>query len=234
MTGMGSSRQSRSKVMGLITARGGSKGLTRKNLLEVDGKPLISWTIDAALDSNILDRVFVSSEDDEILGASRMLGCEVPFVRPSHLATDEASSIEVVLHAIEQLPGFDYVVVLQPTSPLRTAVHIDEAFAAMKSVNAPSCVSVCRAQESPYWMYQLNDQQKLVPVVSSPEVISRRQDLPIAYKLNGAIYIAKIDWLLETRVFISEASVGYVMNTQDSLDIDSSDDFRIFRNLVAT
>lgn len=123
----------KSKVLALITARGGSKGLPRKNVLQVAGRPLIAWTIEAALKSNIVDRVVLSSDDNEIIETAKSWGCSVPFRRPAHLANDTASSMQVVLHALEQLPGFDYVILLQPTSPLRTASDIDAAFHELKS-----------------------------------------------------------------------------------------------------
>ena len=129
------------KVLALITARGGSKGLPRKNVLLAGGKPLIAWTVEAAVSSECIDRVVLTSDDDEIMAAAMAAGCDVPFCRPAHLASDVATSLDVVLHAIDQLPGYEYVVLLQPTSPLRTAADIDAAFELMLETEAPSCVS---------------------------------------------------------------------------------------------
>jgi CMP-N,N'-diacetyllegionaminic acid synthase len=222
----------KSKVLALITARGGSKGLPRKNLLRAGGKPLIAWTIEAALDSESVDHVVLSSDDDEIIESALAYGCSVPFRRPIHLSTDTASSMDVVIHAIDQIPGFDYVILLQPTSPLRTAAEIDGAFAKLKSLNAPSCVSVAEAYQSPYWMYKLDANERLHNLLPVGAGVHRRQDLPGVYVLNGAIYIAKIDWLRETRSFVTNHTVAYVMNQRNSIDIDSIEDFEIFKSRV--
>lgn len=219
----------KSKVLALITARGGSKGLPRKNVLQVAGRPLIAWTIEAALKSNIVDRVVLSSDDNEIIETAKSWGCSVPFRRPAHLANDTASSMQVVLHALEQLPGFDYVILLQPTSPLRTASDIDAAFHELKSTGAPSCVSVCEADQSPYWMYHLSSEKKLNNVLQPPSGATRRQDLPTVYVLNGAIYIAQVDWLRKSQNFITDDTAGYVMSQYSSIDIDTKDDLDVFQ-----
>lgn len=217
------------RVLALITARGGSKGLPRKNVLLAGGKPLVAWTVDAAISAECVDRVVLSSDDHEIMDAARSAGCDVPFCRPPHLASDVATSIDVVLHALNQLPGYEYVVLLQPTSPLRTAADIDAAFELMIEIGAPSCVSVCDVDQSPYWMYRVaagNRLQRLLPEIDG---ITRRQDLPPIYVLNGAIYIARIDWLRANRSFVGEETVAYLMPKERSLDIDTAQDFEIFR-----
>lgn len=216
-------------VLGLITARGGSKGLPRKNLLPVGGKPLIGWTIEAALKSGVIDRLVLSSDDDEIIQVAKACGCDVPFSRPVGLANDTASSIDVVLHALGQLPGYEYLVLLQPTSPLRTAADIDAAFKLLKSTGAPSCVSVCEAEQSPYWMFRIKDGGKVERLLSEEGSASRRQDLPPICVLNGAIYIARVDWLQQSKNFLGEGCVAYVMSKEHSLDIDNADDFEVFR-----
>lgn len=221
------------KVLALIPARGGSKGLPRKNILDVGGKPLIAWTIDAALKSKFIDHVILSSDDEEIMQAAKDYGCAVPFRRPDYLAGDTASSIDVVIHALDQISGFDYVILLQPTSPLRSAADIDEAFTQMLSVNAHSCVSICEADQSPYWMYIIKDGQKIDPVLPRLTCASRRQDLPTVYVLNGAIYIANINWLRINKNFINADTVGYLMSKKSSLDIDTAEDFEIFRASVS-
>ena len=119
------------RVLGLITARGKSKGLPRKNVLPVGGKPLLAWTIEAGLEASSIDRLVLSSDDDEIMKVAIEYGCDVPFRRPDHLASDEAGSIQVVLHALEILPDYDFVVLLQPTSPQRSSEDIDNAFKLM-------------------------------------------------------------------------------------------------------
>lgn len=219
-------------VIALITARGGSKGLPRKNVLLAKGKPLVAWTVEAAISSKCVDRVVLSSDDDEIMAAAKSAGCEIPFRRPDHLASDIASSMDVVLHALEQLPGYEYVVLLQPTSPLRTAADIDAAFSLMHERAAPSCVSVCEADLSPYWMYRVAGDNTLQRLIPEDEGIMRRQDLPPIYVLNGAIYIARIDWLRANKSFIGEETVAYLMAKERSLDIDTKEDFEIFRSRI--
>lgn len=147
-----------------------------------------------------ISRVILSSDDDEIIAVAKECGCEVPYKRPEELASDKASSIDVVFHALKEIPGYDYLLLLQPTSPLRTSEDIDAAFALMLEKQAPACVSVCPVEESPYWMYQLEGQSRLRCVLEMPLEATRRQDLPNVYSLNGAIYIARVDWLLRQRV----------------------------------
>ncbi|MDD2991793.1 MAG: acylneuraminate cytidylyltransferase family protein [Zoogloea sp.] len=220
------------KVLAIIPARGGSKGLPRKNILPLGGRPLIAWSIEAALGASCIHRVVLSSDDDEIIEVAKAHGCEAPFKRPDTLATDEASSMDVVLHALSQLPDHDVVVLLQPTSPLRTSADIDSAFELMMRSGAPSCVSVCPASESPFWMYSLSAQQQMHRLIKPEVDATRRQELPTAYSLNGALYIARTDWLLQHRSFIGEDSVAYVMPRSRSIDIDIEDDFVTVQKLI--
>lgn len=222
------------RVLALITARGGSKGLPGKNIRPVAGRPLLAWTIEAAKNAKAPDRLVLSSDDEAIMAVAREWGCEVPFRRPDALATDEASSIDVALHALDALPGFDYVLLLQPTSPLRTAADIDAACALLERSSAPSCVSVTLAEQSPYWMVRLDDEQRMSPVLALPPGITRRQDLPQVYVLNGAIYVANCAWLRQQRSFVGEGTVGYAMTADRALDIDTlRDAFEAERLLVS-
>ena len=220
------------KVLALIPARGGSKGLTDKNLLQVNGRPLLAWTIDAARGAQSVDRVVLSSDDERIIAAARAHGCDVPFRRPAELATDQATSIDVVLHALDALPGHDVVVLLQPTSPLRTAADIDAACRIFETSSAPACVSVCTVEQSPYWMYRMDDQGRLSPLIDTRARLARRQDLPPVFIPNGAVYIADVSWLRASRTFLSPQTVAYVMPTGRSLDIDTADDFAAFERCV--
>jgi CMP-N,N'-diacetyllegionaminic acid synthase len=136
------------------------------------------------------------------------------------------------LHALQELPGYDYVVLLQPTSPLRTAADIDAAFRFMKTNNAPACVSVTQVDQSPYWMYRLSGENKLIHVIKPLNEFTRRQDLPSIYTLNGAIYIAKVEWLLSSRSFLGEDTVAYLMPRSSSIDIDDAQDFHRFLQIV--
>lgn len=216
------------RVLALIPARGGSKGLSKKNIRMAGGRPLISWTISEALRSKYITNVVLSSEDDEIIAIAREWGCEIPFLRPRELSCDATSSMDVVLHALEQLPGYDYLILLQPTSPMRTAEHIDAAFLLMQEKGALSCVSVCESEESPYWMYEIRDNGVLTSLFPNKKNISRRQDLPPVFSLNGAIYIADIKWLKSSKNFMSEDCVPFIMSKRDSIDIDSKEDFEVF------
>ena len=220
------------KLLAVIPARGGSKGLPRKNILVAGGKPLIAWTIEAAQLAASVDRVVISSDDPEIIAVATSLGCDAPFRRPAALATDDATSVDVALHAMDQLPTFEYVVLLQPTSPLRSSGDIDAAFAKLLARGARACVSVSAAEQSPYWMYTMGADDQLSGVMSDAHAARRRQDLPDVYVLNGAIYIAQCDWLRRGRRFVDKGTVGYKMPLERALDIDTADDFEIFRRHV--
>ena len=206
--------------------------MPRKNVLLAGGKPLIAWTISSARESSAIDRVVLSTDDDEIMRVAKDWGCEVPFRRPTELAIDTATSMDVVLHALDQLPGYDFVVLLQPTSPLRTSADIDAAFKLIMSSGAPSCVSVCEVEQSPYWMYRLKENGQLTKLIPESIGVTRRQDLPFVYTLNGAIYIAKIDWLRKTKSFVGDGCIAYQMPRERSIDIDDAEDFEVFRNKV--
>ena len=220
------------KVLALIPARGGSKGLPGKNILPVGGRPLLAWSVDAARAARSVDRVVLSSDDDAIMAAARACGCEVPFVRPAALASDNATTIDVVMHALDALPDYDVIVLLQPTSPLRTAADIDAACERLASSGAPACVSVSPVDQNPYWMYHLGEDQYLVPVVETPPSVARRQDLPAVYALNGAVYVADIAWLRQSRTFVTRETVAHVMPAERSIDIDTIADFEAFEKSV--
>ena len=212
------------KILGIIPARGGSKGLRRKNILLVAGKPLIAWTIEAARKSKYLDRVILSSEDPEIISVAKKSGCEVPFVRPKTLAGDKTTGIEPVLHAIKTLKeSYDYVVLLQPTSPLRSSADIDGCIKQCISMNSSSCVTVTKPDKSPFWMFSLTRKGRLKPLLKAKRGI-RRQDLPEVYALNGAVYVAESSRLLKARSFITYDTLAYEMPQERSLDIDTEAD----------
>tara|TARA_B100001121_G_C18669653_1_gene613084 strand:- start:579 stop:1277 length:699 start_codon:yes stop_codon:yes gene_type:complete len=214
----------RTKVLAVIAARGGSKGLTRKNILDLAGSPLIAWTIKAAKESKFISKVVLSSDNEEIMEVAKRYDCEVPFKRPSYLATDNATSVDVLNHAIEYCPGYDFVILLQPTSPLRTAEDIDAAFELMISLNAKSCVSVCTTLKTPYWMYSLGDDGVLKKLLQTPKDIVNRQNAPETFELNGAIYIIDINYFKNEQSLIPEETVAYVMDRSVSVDIDCQAD----------
>jgi CMP-N,N'-diacetyllegionaminic acid synthase len=221
------------RVLAVIPARGGSKGVPRKNIREVGGKPLIAWTIEAAQKSKYVDRLILSSEDEEIIRVAKSWNCEVPFVRPLSLAQDTTPGIEPLLHAIEEVSGFDYVMLLQPTSPLRSTEDIDRCLEKCLQMDAPSCVSVTIPDKSPYWMYSLNEEQKLNPLLPV-EISGTRQELPKVYVLNGALYVATVSFIKKSRSLISPDTIAYVMPKERSLDIDSESDIQMFEIFMKT
>lgn len=221
------------KVLALIPARGGSKTLPRKNILPVAGRPLIAWTIEAALTSQHIDTVAVSSDDIEILEVASSWESVVSISRPAPLASDTANSVDVVLHALDYLKGHDIIMLLQPTSPLRNSHDIDTAIELMIMRSAPACVSVCPSQYSPYWMFNIDDTDKLQSIVGSENIPSRRQDLAPAYMPNGALYIARTEWLRRTKSFFAPGAIAYIMPSERSLDIDTRSDFDRFTEMIS-
>lgn len=217
-------------VVGLITARGGSKSIPRKNIKLLAGKPLIAWTIEAALQSHRLSRVIVSTDDEEIAQVAREWGAEVPFMRPAELAQDKTPSIFAILHAINWLDQFesyqpDFVMCLQPTSPLRTAQDIDTVIERTSQKKVDSVVSVTPVNHHPYWLKKVDDNGRMQDFVTLNQPISRRQDLPAVYALNGAIYLAHCETLLERKSWYTEQTLAYIMPSERSLDIDMPWDF---------
>lgn len=213
------------KVLGVIPARGGSKGIPGKNIRILGGKPLIAWTIEAAKGSAYLDRLVLSSDSADIIRVAKEYECEAPFVRPAELARDDTPGVEVPLHALSMLPGYEYVVLLQPTSPLRSVADIDGCLEKCVAEKAPACVSVSEAAESPYWMYVIDGQGRLEPFAGKARTFVRRQDIPPAYLLNGAVYAAETPSLISTRSFITGDTVAFPMPRERSLDIDDELDW---------
>lgn len=224
------------KTLGIITARGGSKGLPGKNLRLLAGKPLLAYTVDAAHGSSAIDRLVLSTDDDAIAAAGRALGCEVPFLRPAELARDDTPHLPVVQHAVAWLAdheGYrpDAVLVLQPTSPLRTAGDIRGCLALLERSGADSVVSVSPvgAHAHPMRMLKLNGADEAVLFVTGDKVrarINRRQDLPEAWMMNGALYA------LRTRVLFGAAPslygdrvVAFRMPSERAVSIDDADDW---------
>ena len=213
------------KVIGIIPARGGSKSVPKKNIRPLSGTPLIGWTIKEANKSKYIDKLILSSDDLEIISVAKKYGLEVPFLRPSGLAEDNTTQMEVILHALEQCPRFDIVVALQPTSPMRNVEDIDGVIRKMIDSDAPACVSVTLPDKSPYWMFEIDQSERLSPLFPDKPIATNRQELPIVYALNGAVYVADVKWLLESRSFICPKTLGYVMPRLRSIDIDDEDDF---------
>ena len=218
-------------VLAIIPARGGSKGIPRKNIKPLAGKPLIVWTIEEAKKSKYIDRIIVSTDLQEIASISAKYGAEVPFIRPEELADDETPSSDVIVHAIKWLginqnQKFDILILLQPTSPLRNATQIDVAFENFISNPSNKClVSVKEVEESPYWMKIINDDHYLKNFTLKQDNFTRRQDLPKIYILNGAIYIMRTVDFMSCESFDVDNTVPLLMDKKTSIDIDTEDDF---------
>jgi N-acylneuraminate cytidylyltransferase len=221
-------------VLAVIAARGGSKGLPRKNVLDAGGKPLIAWSIEAAHGSRFIDRAILSSEDAQIMEIATKAGCEVPFVRPPELALDDSSIYDVLFHAMDSLDRqYDYCVLLQATSPLRTSADIDACIKLCLDSGAPACVSVTRSPKHPSLYFDLAADGRLRAHKARPDNTERRQDLPAAYVLNGAVYVARSPWLRDHGSFIGERTRGHVLPAERSVDVDSALDLTIARALLA-
>ena len=220
------------KAVAVIPARGGSKGIPQKNLSSVLGKPLIAYTIKAALQAQTLDKVIVSTDDEQIRTVSQGYGAEVPFIRPHHLATDTATTLSVLQHAITYLAEHqsylaDIVVCLQPTNPLRSAEDIDAAVRLCIDTGTDSVVSLCQAKHHPYWMKKIVD-GRVSPLMNENENhYTRRQDLPPVYQLNGALYVTRTNVLLEENRILGKYTVPYIMPPERSIDIDMPNDLKM-------
>lgn len=212
-------------VLAIIPARGGSKGVPRKNLQMLGGRPLIEWTIRAAQASIFIDEVVVTSDDSEIIAHSKHLGAKC-LVRPDYLSTDETAASEVILHALSENPGFDVVIYLQPTSPFRTTQHIDDALRALiekKIRGSIGVVSVTLVDVIPEHMYRQGKDGLLVKLLPKKEL--RRQDVAETFLLNGAIYCAFKDDLIEVGGQFGRLNLAsIVMGVDESIDIDSPGD----------
>ncbi len=218
-------------IIGLVTARSSSKCIPRKNIKLLAGKPLIAWTIEAARQSR-LTRIVVSTDDEEIAGIARQWGADTPFLRPPELARDDSSSIAVIIHAIEWMQANeriapDYLMLLQPTSPFRIPRDIDAAIELAEARHATAVVSVCEAQRHPHLCKRILSDGTLADFVASNLAYQRRQDLPPAYALNGAIYLNRRESLIRDRTFLPGGTLACVMPAERSLDIDTPWDWRV-------
>jgi len=217
------------KPLVIIPARGGSKGIPNKNIKQLNGKPLIHYTIEAALECFPKEVIMVSTDSEEIKKCAEQLAISVPFLRPEHLATDKATSYDVVLHAMKEAEFsglmFDTVILLQPTSPFRKGQHIREAIS-LFSMDIDMVVSVKIASENPY--YSLFEETDLGFLKRSKEgSFSRRQDCPEVYSYNGAIYIMNADSLSKSNISQFTKIRKYVMEAVDSVDLDNELDWKL-------
>lgn len=216
------------RVLAIVPARGGSKRLPRKNALDFCGKPLIGWSIDAAKQSQYVDEVFVSTDDQEIADIAWEYEIDVPELRPAHLASDTATTVDVLLDVLDKYGSeFDVLVLLQPTSPLRDADHIDEALELYTNKQAESVVSVTACEHSPLWSNTLPEDGSMGEFISS-EALKRSQELATYYRLNGALYIFDIKILQKRKqIQYTSKSFSYFMDNHVSFDIDNAVDFEL-------
>lgn len=224
--------------MGIIPARGGSKGIPRKNIRLLGDKPLLAWTVQTALQSAVLDRLILTTEDEEIAEVGRTYGCEVPFLRPQELATDETPGIEPVLHALNWLEAYEgyvpeFVMLLQPTSPFRTSEQMKQALKQISTSSFDSLVSVVEPKHPPQWMFIKNADKALKPLLST-ERPTRRQELSESYALNGAIYLTRTTVLKREKTFLPESTMGFEMDRLTSLDLDDMVDWKVAECLLSS
>ena len=221
-------------IISIIPARGGSKGIPRKNIKLLNGKPLISYSIDASNSCSLIDDTYVSTEDGEISEISKGNNAEV-IERPDELAGDDSSSIDVILHVLDYLENRgklpDLFVLLQPTSPLRTSEDIEASINSFLESDCDSLVSVCELDHRSLLNFSLED-GFLVQNNNEALFNSRRQDIPTHYSLNGAIYITTPEFIRKNRSFYSDKTIPHVMSKEKSIDIDTSFDFKLAEFLL--
>lgn len=218
------------KILALIPARGGSKGMPKKNIKSFCGKPLFAWTIEQAKASCYIDRCVVTTDNKKIASLAVKYGAHVPFLRPKNLAADKSAVIAAICHALGRLKAegefYDLILLLQPTSPLRLPKDIDKAIEELFFKNARAVVSVCEAEHHPYWANALPKNLSMRDFIS-PEIKNKnRQELPKFYRLNGAIYLAYYDYLAKNKGFLGPQTFAYIMDKERSVDIDCEMDFK--------
>jgi N-acylneuraminate cytidylyltransferase/CMP-N,N'-diacetyllegionaminic acid synthase len=219
-------------VLALIPARGGSKGLPGKNIKMLAGKPLIAWTIEIALASNLIEQVIVSTDDDEIAKIAADFGADIPFMRPDHLATDTALAIDNYLFSIPEYEkhyktNFNSFIVLQPTSPLRIVEDIDNSIRLFEEKNADSVISFTKASHPPFWAKRISDDGRINDYFENIQAVGNRQEFTDAYMPNGAVYVLKYDLLQKHRTYYSDKTYAFLMPEERSIDIDTPWDFHL-------
>ncbi len=224
------------KNIAIIPARSGSKGLKDKNIRELNGKPLLVYSIEAAQQAGIFDRIHVSTDSEQYVEIAREHGADVPFLRNAETATDFASTWDAVKYVLEQYEkrgeNFDIVTVLQPTSPLRTAMDIQGAYNFFVDKQANMVSSVCEMEHSPLWSNTLPDDLSMENFEDEKIAYLPRQSLPTYYRENGAIYIVDTAYLFEAECLYKDKCYAYVMSKSHSVDIDEETDFVIAQAMM--
>jgi len=213
------------KILSIIPARGGSKGLPNKNILSLAGKPLIAWSIEASKASKYITKTVVSSDSKEILNIAKEYKADT-INRPYFLALDDSSSESVVIHALDSVKeNFDYIILLQPTSPLRDSSHIDKAFELLLKSDADALISVKEIDNKILKAFMEDEKGNLKGIANNTFPFMPRQKLPKTYMSNGAIYIIKTKTFLKNKSFFAKKTIKFLMDEVSSLDIDSKEDF---------
>lgn len=222
-------------ILAIIPARSKSKGLKNKNIKLLNGKPMIAYTIEAAKKSGVFTDIVVSTDSREYAEISKKYGAISPFLRDENLSNDDAKTNDVIEDVIRKLEfvgkKHDYFMLLQPTSPLRKYNDIINALELMTKKKANSVISVCLTEHSPLYMNTLSDSLSMDNFLSK-DIKTRRQELPLHYRLNGAIYLSKIDYFLEYKNLYKEKCYAYIMQKENSIDVDDEFDFKIAEYLL--
>lgn len=228
------------RVLAVVPARGGSKGLPGKNLRPLNGRPLVAWPIVAALGAASVDRVIISTDEVAIAEAARVAGADVPFMRPAHLAHDKASSMDVILHALDTLASqgheYEYVVLLEPTSPLTESSDVEDALSRLRAAGdtADAIVGICRVEATHPEYDVRRDEQGLIRPYAAPDFKSlrRRQDIEELYFLEGSLYISHVEAFRRHKTFYHERTLGYEVPRWKSLEVDDIFDFIMIEAVV--
>lgn len=214
--------------LAIIPARSGSKAIENKNIKILVDKPLMAYTIEAAVKTNVFDRIILSTDSREYAEIGEQFKATVPFLRDSNLSTDNATTSDVIIDVIEKLKAkgevYDYFVLLQPTSPLRTETHILKAIEEVIEKDGNSLVSICELEHSTQINIKLNSSGTLDNLFNDKRSV-RRQDFQKEYRINGAIYIGRVEYFTQEKSFFKEKSYPYIMSRLDSIDIDTIEDF---------
>lgn len=220
------------KILGIIPARGGSKGIPRKNIKLLGGKPLLQYTSEVALKSKLLSQVILSSDDDEIIDTAKNLGLEVPFKRPENLSGDKSQTLHVIKHALKYFEKmgvfYDAVCILQVTSPFRSVDFLEKAISKFIKNNTDSLISVLKVphEYNPHWTFKKNRKNKLEISTKDDVLISRRQDLPEAFYRDGSIYITKTNVIQKENSLYGD-SISYIeSNINFHVNIDTNKDWK--------
>jgi len=224
-------------VLGIIPARSNSKRLKNKNIIDLAGKPLIEYTVSAGLENKYIDELIVSTDSIDIAQISQNAGAKVPFLRPAELSKDNTSSNEVIAHVIENLRNnlnneFGYIILLQPTSPLRDGVEINKAFELMNDKDCKALISVTPMDHPPQWSNKLPPNLNMKNFLTNEFLNRRSQEFSSHYRLNGAIYISEMEYFKRQKGFWGAGTFAFIMGKEKSLDIDDDWDLKLTEFLI--